>query len=179
MTLMILPEICSLRPFTLRFARQIGRGQLDEAIREMRAALKGNASDLASLEMIAQCHDWLGRADDAMSACQQALKYDPHSFCMHALLSRLHAARDEHDDAAMHARRGLECYPEPLPPLPRFFETAHTFLSRIFPRYRGSPSPNEALRSAETERAEWYSWAKQYLDWYDAIYGETTQPRQH
>lgn len=176
---LVLPEICRLRPFTISLARHIGRGQFDEAINELRAALKGNASDVASLEMIAQCHYWSGRADQAISACQQALKYDPDSFDAHALLSQLHAARNEHENAATHARRGLECYPEPLPRLPSLLDSAHTLLSRIIPLLRGAPTPNEALQSTEAEHAEWYDWAKKYLDWYDATSGEAMRPRQH
>lgn len=168
-----------MRPFTFSLARKIGRGQLGDAVSEMRAALRGNASDLASLEMIAQCHYWAGRADDAITACRQALRYDPNCFSAHVLLSQLHASRDEHEDAATHARRGLECYQEPLPRVPRILDTAHILLSRIFPRLRSTPTPNEALQSVEAENVEWYNWAKQYLDWYDATYRDSLQPRSH
>jgi tetratricopeptide (TPR) repeat protein len=149
---------------------------MDGAIVYLRAGLKGDASDLASLEMIAQCHLWAGRTDEAIATCGEALGYNLGSFDTHSMLAQLLAEKGEHEDAAVHVRKGLECYPEPLPEIPHFVASAIKGLSRIFPFLR---APDAALQQAEAERAAWFDWAKQYLSWYDLTYGETVKPKEH
>jgi tetratricopeptide (TPR) repeat protein len=169
-----------LRPFTIRFSLMIGRKEFDKAIDYLRAGLKGDTSDLASLEMIAHCHDWAGRSEEAIASCREALGHDPNSFDMHVMLSRLFAAKDEHADAANHARKGLETYPEPLPKLPRSLILTLKIFSRLIPSLRGlAPDAEAALLRAEADNAAWFNWAKRYLSWYDATYGETVKPVDH
>jgi tetratricopeptide (TPR) repeat protein len=162
----------------MRFAKMIGRREFDDAIAYLRNGLKGDKSDIYSLEMIADCHHWAGRTDDAINACREALKFSSSSFDMHALLAELLAGKNEHDDAAIHARKGLECYPEPIPQMPRFMISAFKALSRIVPRLRNA-NPDAALREVANARAEWFDWAKRYLDWYDSTHGGSASPTEH
>ena len=166
-----------MRPFTLRFAELIGRQDFDGAIEYLRVRLKGDASDLASLEMIAQCHHWARRPGEAIAACRDALTYDTTSFDMHALIAQLLAEEGEHDAVANHARKGLECYPEPLPGVPRFLSSIGNALSRLF--WNRTLDADMALKRVEAERADWFSWANRYLSWYDANFDKTTKPSQH
>lgn len=166
------------RPFTIKFSRMIGRQEFDKAIDYLRSGLKGNKSDLSSLEMIANCHHWAGRTDDAIKACHEALQCDPQSFEMHSMLAQLLAEKGEHENAAIHARRGLECYPEPLPEVPKFVTSAFQFLGRIFPRLRGVDA-NEAIRRIDGEHAEWFDWAKKYLEWYDYSHNDKLAPSEN
>jgi tetratricopeptide (TPR) repeat protein len=137
-----------LRPFTFRMARMIGSRQFDAAIHDLRAGLKGNASDAASLEMIAQCHRWAGRNEAAITAGRAALLRNPASFAMHSMLAELFAENAEHDDAAIYVRKGLECYPEPLEKIPRFISSAFKLMARLFPHLQ-STSPENAFQRIE------------------------------
>jgi tetratricopeptide (TPR) repeat protein len=166
------------RPFTFAFSRMIGRQEFDKAIDYLRSNLKNDASDMSSLEMIAHCHQWAGRPDKAIEACRKALVWDAASFDMHSMLSQLLAEKGEHEAAAVHALKGLECYPEPLPEVPRFMTSAFQILSRFFPSFRGI-DVNNALRSIEDEHAEWFDWAKKYLKWYDVTYGDKLAPAEN
>jgi tetratricopeptide (TPR) repeat protein len=156
----------------------IGRQEFDKAIAHLRSELRGNASDISSLEMIAHCHHWAGRADEAIKAGREALQCDPKSFDMHALLSQLLVDKGEHEDAAIYARLGLENFLEPLPEIPGFFLKVHRALEYFFPILQGA-SPDQAIKRSESNRADWYDWAKSYLDWYDATYGDTLGPIKH
>lgn len=167
-----------MRPFTLRLAGMIGRREFEQAIAEMRAGLRGNSSDQATLEMIASCLHWSGQTDEAIAACYGALRYDPNAFDMHAMLAQLLADKGEHEQAAVHVRKGLEWFPEPVPKAPAALNSVFTWLGRIVPRLRGL-DPNGALRSFEAQRAQWFEWAKQYLIWYDEAFGESTNPKKH
>ncbi len=166
------------RPFTITFSRMIGRQEFDKAIDYLRSGLKGNESDISSLEMIAHCHHWAGHEEEAIEACREALRCDPKSFDMHSMLSQLLAERGEHEDAAIHARRGLDSYPEALPEIPRFVTSVFEALGRIFPWLRG-PDANEALRWIEAEHTEWFNWAKKYLSWYDRTHDDKLGPREN
>jgi tetratricopeptide (TPR) repeat protein len=163
------------RPFTITLSGMIGRRDFDKAIEYLRSNLKGKASDLSSLEMIAHCHYWAGKPDDAIKAGHEALKCDSRSFDMHVMLSQLYAERAEHENAAIHARKGLESYPEPLPKLPNFIVTADKLLRHFFPQL-GAYGPDEALKRIEAEHANWFDWAKKYLAWYDSTYGDNLEP---
>jgi tetratricopeptide (TPR) repeat protein len=167
------------RPFTFAFSRMIGRQEFDKAIDYLRSGLRGNESDLSSLEVIAHCHQWAGRADDAIKACREALQRDPKSFDMHSMLAQLLAEKGEHEGAAIHARRGLECYPEPLPEIPRFLILVFQALDRILPRRLRGPDANDALRRFEAEKAEWFNWAKKYLNWYDSTHNDRLGPTEN
>ena len=174
----IASSTASDRLILIRFARMIGREEFDDAIDYLRAGLKGNKSDLASIEMIAHCHHWAGRKEETIVVCREALGLDPNSFDMHVMLSQLFAENGEHDDAAIHARKGLECYPEPLPEIPGFMLSAFNALGRFVPSIRNFP-PDAALQKIETWRAEWFGWAKRYLSWYEVTFGETAKPTEH
>ena len=39
--------------------------------------------------------------------------------------------------------------------------------------------PEAALSSVEAINAEWFDWAKRYLSWYDATYGDEINPVNH
>jgi tetratricopeptide (TPR) repeat protein len=156
----------------------LGRQEYDKAIDYLRAGLKGDRSDFDSLAMIANCYHWAGRHDQAIVACEEALKVDSSSFDMHALVAQLFVEKGDHENAVIHARIGLECYPEPLPTIPRWITFIFRLLGRVFPSLRDS-DPNEGLRSMEASRAEWFAWAKQYLTWHDATHGGTGKPVVH
>lgn len=165
----------------MKFARMIGRSEFDKAIDYLRAGLKDNASDAASLEMIANCHHWAGRNEQAIVACREALACDPNAFEMHALLARLLAEKGEKEGAAIHARQGLEHYPEPLPAIPRFYMSAFNALCRIAPSFHIA-NPEEAIRRVDTMHADWFHWAKRYLEWYDQAHGtkrDSVRPTEH
>ncbi len=159
-----------MRPFTIKLAGMIGRQEYDKATAYLRSGLKGDKSDADSLAMIANCHHWAGQPDQAIAAAEAALKIDPASFDMHAMLAQVFAEKGDHDKAIVNVRRGLECYPEPLPSVPEYFMLALRLLGRIFPSFR-NVDPNEGLRSVEASRADWFRWAKQYLAWYDGARG--------
>ncbi len=163
----------------MRFARMVGRQEFDKAIEYLRAGLKGDASDQNSLELIADCYHWAGRNEEAITACREALAANPVSFDMHAMLAQLLANKGEHENAATHARKGLESYPEPLPEIPPSIISAFKFLSRIMPRLFSAPPPDEALKRVYEWRAGWFDWAKSYLSWYDQTYGEKVKPIEH
>lgn len=165
-------------PFTTRLAKLIGRQDFDGAIDRLRAGLRGDASDADSHILIAQCHFWGGRLDESIAACAEALRCDPELFDAHALLAQLHARKDNHREAAIHARRGIECFPEPLPEFPPVLTSMFKFMGRIFPLFRG-PSPDAALQRVAAERTEWFDWAKSYLSWYDETSGEQVKPTEH
>lgn len=167
-----------LRPFSIAFSRMIGQQEFDRAIDYLRSGLKGDASDLSSLEMIAHCHHWSGSETEAITACLAALDYDPNSFAMHALLAPLLSEKGEHESAAMHVRRGLENYPEPLPEIPNFILSTFKLLSRFAPKLSDA-GPNVALEQIEAEHRAWLDWAKDYLDWYDKTYDDKQSPTEH
>ncbi|MEQ8823753.1 MAG: tetratricopeptide repeat protein [Filomicrobium sp.] len=166
------------QPFTCRLAYHIGRQEFDAAIDHLRSNLNDDGSDAAALEMIAQCHFWAGRSAKAVAVAHEALDHDPDLFAVHALLANLYAENGEHSNAATHARRGLECYPEPLPEVPAFLIWTYRVLSSLLPRFRDA-DPRAVLKQQELEHSEWYRWANAYLDWYDSTYDESLKPSDH
>ena len=163
----------------IRLARMVGRRDYDAAIDYLRAGLCGDTSDIFSLELIARCHRWRGRNDEAITASREALALDPLSFNSHVLLAELLAEMGEHEQAASHARKGLEAYPEPFDVPPRVLVWLFGALRRIVPLLRNVPNADELLKRHSDSRAEWFNWAKKYLSWYDTTFGEATTPSEH
>jgi hypothetical protein len=90
---------------------------------------------------------------------------------MHVTLARRLAERQEHHDAAMHLRKVLETYPGPLPEVPRFVTSTFRVLGRFVPSLREFDL-DKVQQSNEARQAEAFDWAKSYLAWYDATFGE-------
>jgi tetratricopeptide (TPR) repeat protein len=174
----ILGEVSILFQFSIRFAKMMGSEKFDDAIDYLRDGLKGDMSDLAAIEMIAHCHRWAGRPAEAIAVCHEALAIDPASFDMHSTLAELFAEKREYHDAALHARKGLETYPEKLPELPRAFISVFNAVCWIAPSFR-SADPELAMRSISARQADWFRWAKQYLSWYDANHGGSSSLIEH
>lgn len=165
----------------LKVARCIGSKDFDGAIRIMTSGLTNSKDDVWSFEMIAQCHQWAGRADMAITFAKRALEFDPKFFGSFELLSRIYAEKAEHETAAQYARLGLENYPAPIPPMPRIvvrlFQSVFWALGIFIPRLRAlanldAPDPNKPNN-------EWYNWAKQYLEWYQETHGDPMNPTVH
>ena len=100
------------------------------------------------------------------------------SFDAHAMLAQLFAENGEHEEAAVHARSGLENYPEPLPDMSGSALSIFNFVSRFSQKLREAP-PNEAIKRVEEDRAKWFDWAKNYLKWYGLTYGDKFDPMNH
>lgn len=105
------------------------------------------------------------------------LAYDPQEYHSHAMLAQLLAEQGEHDAAAVHARKGLESYPEPIE-VPQLAIALYRALARIVPRLRRDDI-EKTLRNPGASNIEWFDWAKQYLHWYDSTYGGDQTPSQH
>jgi hypothetical protein len=153
----------------------------DAAIKILTDSLTNTEEDVFTWEMIAHWHCTAGRDAMAIAAAKQALSYSPSYFGALELLAGLHASRSEHELAAHYARLGLENFPERLPNLPqslvRGVQGLFRLLSLVSRRFQrvadeDIPDPN---RSNE----EWYTWAKQYLEWYDDSHGQRENPRVH
>ncbi|MGI9408670.1 MAG: tetratricopeptide repeat protein [Hyphomicrobiaceae bacterium] len=167
-----------MRPLSICISNLIGREDFDGAVDYLRAGLKGDASDLDTLKMIAHCHHWAGNTDDAIAVSREALIHDPALFEMHAILAQLLADKGEHEDACFHACKGLVNYPEPQPEPPGLRNSIAACLSRISAT-EPEPSPNLAMQWVKAGRTEWFDWAKQYLNWYETTRGETVKPTEH
>lgn len=164
----------------MEVARCVGRKDFDGAIRVLEASLSHDSTDIPSLEMIALCHRWSYRDDMAIATAQQALAYDPKSFGAIRLLSEMYAERDDHDTAARFVRLGLESFPEPAPPVPNMFFWILRLISIVVPRLRRlEEAAKRDLGDRNKDNREWYSWAKQYLAWYDAASGNQQMPTVH
>jgi tetratricopeptide (TPR) repeat protein len=167
-----------MRPFSIKLARLVGRRDFEGAIAYVRSRLKNDRSDLASWDMIAHLQTWAGRPEEAVEACQKALRLDPNYFEAHAMLAQLLSKSGAHEDAARHARRGLECFSPPFEKLPSWFD-------RLLPRYGRSiehgskESPNQTLERMDKKKAEWFEWAQHYLSWYDLTFADSVKPRPH
>ncbi|MEO1205290.1 MAG: tetratricopeptide repeat protein [Pseudomonadota bacterium] len=168
----------SVRLSTIKVARLIGRKEFDAAIELLRSKLKGDASDQYSFEMIAYCCQSAGRSDDAIASCRAALKLDPQSYEMHALLAQLLADQGAYEDAAIHALRGLEYYPEPMPEIPKVVLSVLRVLGRFLPRLNRT-SFEKALADIDEDRANWFRWATEYLRWYDRTHADQLTPPRH
>jgi tetratricopeptide (TPR) repeat protein len=164
----------------MRGAQCIGRENFDGAIRFLEESLSNSSTDTPSLEMIAMCHRWSHRNDMAIASAQRALAYGPKHFGALRLLSEIYAEWKEHDIAAKFIRLGLESYPEPLPTTPKIFFWVFRLGATTFPRLRRiEEAAKRDIDDPNSGNDEWYSWAKQYLVWYDAAYGNHQTPTVH
>lgn len=164
----------------MEVGRCIGRKDYDGAIRVLESSLSNTSTDVPSLTMIALCHRWSHRNDEAIVTAQRVLAHDSTSFEALRLLSEIYAERKEHESAARFARLGLENFPEPTPPAPKFvlwlLHVGAIFSSRI---RRVEEAARRDLAEPDKEKREWYVWAKQYLAWHDSEFGDNQTPTVH
>lgn len=173
-------SIVSFAKTQMQAAQCVGRKDFDGAIRVLEQSLSNDSKDIPYLEMIALCHRWSHRNDMAVATAEQVLAYDPKDFGAIRLLSEIHAERNEHDTAAQFVRLGLENYPEALPATPRFFFWVLRFVAIVFPRVRRiEEAAKRDISDPNKANGEWYSWAKQYLAWYDSASGNQQTPMVH
>ena len=164
----------------MQAARCIGGKDFDGAIRVLERSLSNDSTDIRYLEMIALCHRWSHRNDLAISTAEQVLAYDPKDFAAIRLLSEIHAERNEHDTAAQFVRLGLENYPEPLPATPKIFFWVLHLVAFVFLRVRRiEETAKRDISDPNKASGAWYSWAKQYLAWYDSASGNRQTPTVH
>lgn len=164
----------------MQVSRCLGRKDFSGAIRVLEGSLSNNSTDIPSLEMIALCYRWSQRNDMAIATAQQVLAYDSKSFGAIRLLSEVYAEQNDHDAAAKLARLGMENYPEPLPATPKMAFWLLRLCAAIFPSFkRIEESAKRELADPNKDTKEWYSWAKQYLAWYDTTFGSKQTPTVH
>jgi tetratricopeptide (TPR) repeat protein len=165
----------------MNVARLIGDQNFDEAIRIMASRLTNTAEDAIDHCMIALCHHWAGRDDAATDAAKRALELDPKSFGPLRLLAYIHAVRGEHETAAHYTRLGLENYEGPPSPPPqwlwRTLQRAFWLIGIFVPRFRQAAKVERPDLKKPYE--EWYTGARQYLEWYEAVYGDPVNPKVH
>ena len=124
-----------------------GDGQLDAAIAQYREALEIQPGNAEAHNNLSVALGALGRFDEAIIHCQEALKRSPHAPAeVHFNLALALARRGRFDEAIAHYRQGLEIKPDDA--------RARGFLGRLWPggatgRVAG---PVRAGRAAETRR---------------------------
>lgn len=164
----------------LEMSRCIGGKNYDKAIRIISRGLTNSEKDAPSLEMIALCHHWAGRDETAIASANQVLAYNARSFDAIELLGSIYANRSEHETAAKYVRLGLENFPEPSPPVPRFLFSILRLVGFIIPRFRKIAREAEAgIGDPNKSKKEWYLWAKDYLAWYDKTCNNKQSPTVH
>ena len=164
----------------MQVARCIGRKDFRGAIRILESSLSDNSTDIPSLEMIALCYRWSQRNDMAIATALQVLAYDAKNFGAIRLLSEVYAEQSEYDAAAKLARLGMENYPKPLPATPKMVFWFLRLAAKIFPSVkRIEETAKRDLADPDKDKRAWYSWAKQYLAWYDASFGNKETPTVH
>jgi tetratricopeptide (TPR) repeat protein len=173
-------QIMNFAKVQIEVGRCVGRKDFDGAIRVLESSLSNSSNDVHSLVMIAMCHRWSNRSDEAIVMAQRALAYDPKSFEAFQLLSEIYAERKEHETAAQFTRLGLDNFPEPTPSVPKFFFWVLRIGALVIPRLkRVEKSAREDLADPNKGVREWHSWAKQYLAWYDSEYRSKHTPTVH
>jgi tetratricopeptide (TPR) repeat protein len=162
----------------LALARLVGRRDFDGAIRIVSRGLTNSNKDVSSLTMIAQCHLWADREDQALASAEQALRYDSKNFKAIELVARIFINRSQHETAVEYVRAGLENFPSPSPPMPRFYLWLTRALGRVSRRLKWAEG---SLRDLDKSDREWYDWAKKYLAWYDETHpdGRSEIPTVH
>lgn len=164
----------------LEVGRCVGRKDYDGAIRVLESSLSNTNADTHSLVMIALCHRWSNRNDDAIEMAQRALSHDSGSFGAYRLLADVYAERKEHEMAVRFVRLGLDNFPEPTPPAPKFIFWLLRVGSLFIPRLRRvEEAARTELADPNNDTRDWYAWAKQYLAWYDSEFGDKLMPTVH
>ena len=149
-------------------SRCIGRGEFDGAIEVLAEGLDESDNDDDQLALIAQCHLWAKRDDEAVLFAIKALDINPKSFLPHSLLGRIYAERGEHQNAQRHLRLGLANYPEPVPTPPDITFRGLRMLGSFSPRLRNmSKIWEEGLKDPNQPNTEWRDWAVEYLQWFE------------
>jgi hypothetical protein len=119
--------------------------------------------------MIATCHRWSNRSDEALGVAQRILTIDPTNFDAFRLLSELHAERSEHEAAARFIRLGLDHFPESTTPPPKFLFRLLRIGALVSRRLkRVEEEARSDLGDLDRDKRKWYLWATQYLAWYDS-----------
>lgn len=150
-------------------ARCVGRKDYDGAIRALEGSLSNTSEDAPSLVMIAKCHRWSNRNDDALAVAQRILTFDPTNFDAFELLSEVHAERQEHETATRFIRLGLEHFPEPTPPPPKYLFRLLRIGALVSRRLRDlEETARSDLGDLDRGKREWYQWATKYLAWYES-----------
>ena len=164
----------------LAVGRALRREHYDEAIEIYTRGLNGTVSDVPNLEMIAFCHLWAGRPESAIVAANKVLALNGKSFQALSMLGKIYARQGNHEIASKFVRLGLEAYPSDLPPIPSWMLGVVRLLGFIAPRFRKNlPEIEATLRDPSSPDKEWFVWAKKYLEWYDATYGQDSNPKNH
>jgi tetratricopeptide (TPR) repeat protein len=159
----------------------IGRNDYDGAIRVLEDRLSRNPNEIETMEMIAQCHQWARRDDEAMAAATRTYALDSSSFEANRMLSGYYVKHGDHDSAARHARLGLENFPAQFR-VPKIVIRIVSWVLRLHPRLRKRNLKAEMemnFEALEEEKARWYDWAMEYLAWYDSTHGGSERPTVH
>jgi tetratricopeptide (TPR) repeat protein len=139
--------------------RCIGRKDYDGAISVLENSLSNTDADAPSLLMIALCHRWSNRNDDAITMAQRALSHDSRNFEAYRLLADIYTERKQHEMAVRFVRLGLENFPEPSTP-PKFFFWLLRFGAFFLPRLkRMEETARTELTHSNSETRDWYTWA--------------------
>jgi tetratricopeptide (TPR) repeat protein len=161
-------------------ARCIGREDYDGAIRALEGSLSNTSEDAPSLAMIAMCHRWSNRNDEALTVAQRILVFDPTNFDAFQLLSEIHAERQEHEAAARFIRLGLDHFPEPTPPAPKFLFRLLRIGALVSRRLRHvEETARSDLGDPDRDNRKWYLWATKYLAWYASHFDAKQSPTIH
>lgn len=173
-------RLASFAKTQLKLARCIGRKDYDGAIRVLESSLSNTDEDAPSLVMVARCHRWSKRDDDAIGVAQGALSCDAGNFEAYRLLADIHAEREEHETAVRFVRLGLDNFPEPTPPVPKYIFWILRVSALVIPRFkRAEEKTRRELADIDSETRDWYAWAKQYLAWYGSQFGGKHTPTVH
>ena len=171
----------SLSAWTLemRAVRLIGAKRYDAAIECYRDIMARYGTNAHRWEMIAQCHEWAGEWEKAASAARRAVESQPGNFSALQLLVRVALSQREYAEARQLVQKALESYPEPIPKAPGLLLGVVRLLARI-PKLRGGAKQAESfMRNPNRDVEEWYAWAREYLEWYEKEFGESSLPTQH
>ena len=104
----------------LKLSRRIGRKDYDGAIDVLERALTNTDEDVPYLVMIAWCHRWSNRDNEALVFAERARACDVNNFEANRLLADIYAERNQHELAIGFARVGLDHLPASTSPVPGF-----------------------------------------------------------
>ena len=168
-------------PFTLELAKLIGRSDFPNAIRYLQTYLGMHPQELHGWTFLAQCQRWAGSDAEAIESATQALQLNPTDFAALRMLSEIYATRNDEEKAVTFIRRGLENFPEPLPPVPPALIKAFRFVAPVLPK-RLAAAVELDIPGFEDRGAgdrKWFNWAKEYLAWYEGETGNSAVPIVH